>query len=328
MPDICDFLSIEKPVLQGAMGGVSRHDLVTAVSNAGGLGTLGYMPPSAFERDIRRIKQTLGAKTFAVNLLMPLISKAHIKACLKHSVPVVTLFYGFDQKIVDALKQAGSVVLFQVGSTDEAKKVISAGADGVIVQGYEAGGHVRGTTELASLLPKIKDAFPDHIVCGAGGIYDKASADACRALGADAVCSGTRFLASPESYAHAAYKAKLLEATETVVTDLFGVGWRDPHRVIPNDAVQKWCQPNGKEPYWLPVVHAVTGLLSHLASSDDGGAKIIAKQSVNRPLYTPASLAPKMPAEMIEVVALYAGECVRDIHTLIPAADTVAELAP
>ena len=74
----------------------------------------------------------------------------------------------------------------------------------MIVQGYEAGGHIRGCLE--DLLPKIKNAFPDHVVCGAGGIYDHVSAEACRGLGADGVCSGTRFLASPEASAHTAYK--------------------------------------------------------------------------------------------------------------------------
>lgn len=326
MVDACDFLSIEQPVLQGAMGGVARHDLVVAVSKAGGLGTVSYLPPQMFADELKRVEQSLSGTTFAANLLMPVITDVHVKACLDSSVPIVTLFYGFDQKIVSALKDAGKIVLFQVGSVNEAKRVIAAGADGVIAQGYEAGGHIRGTTRLSELLPEIRSAFPDHLVCGAGGVHDKSSAGACRDLGADAVASGTRFLTTPEAAAHPAYKQRLVDAVETVATNLFGVGWRDPHRVVPNEAVKKWCKPNGKEPAWLPVIHAMTRIVAKLSSSD-GSAALAAKQSLDRPLYTPASLSPEMPAEMIDVVAVYAGECVRDINDIRPASQIVEDLA-
>lgn len=324
--DACDFLSIDKPVLQGAMGGVARHDLVVAVSKSGGLGTVSYLPPQMFADEMKQVEQSLSGTTFAANLLLPVITDVHVKACLDSSVPIVTLFYGFDQKIVSALKDAGKIVLFQVGSLDEAKRVIAAGADGVIAQGYEAGGHIRGKKRLSDLLSEIRSAFPQHLVCGAGGIHDGASADACRNLGADAVASGTRFLATPEAAAHPAYKQRLVEAAETVATNLFGVGWRDPHRVVPNEAVKKWCKPDGREPSWLSLVHAMTRVVAKLSSSD-GSAALTAKQSLGRPLYTPASLSPEMPAEMIEVVAVYAGECVRDINDIRPARQIVEELA-
>ncbi|MEM1380596.1 MAG: nitronate monooxygenase [Pseudomonadota bacterium] len=324
--DVCDLLSIERPVLQGAMGGIARHDLVVAVSQAGGLGTLGYLPPDGFARELERIQDSLEGRTFAANLLMPIIRKAHVEACLNSSVTIVTVFYGFDHRILSALKDAGKTVIFQVGSLAEAQKVITAGADGVIVQGFEAGGHVRGTKRLADLLPEIRDAFPNHLVCGAGGIHDKQSADACRALGADAVCSGTRFLASPEASAHRAYTEQLSKATETIVTNLFGVGWRDPHRVIPNAATRKWCRADGREPPWLPMVHAGTRIASRLRRAD-GAAKMTARQSLSAPLYTPASLTPEMDAALLDVVALYAGECTRWIDDVQPAARTVQELS-
>ncbi|MEM9225306.1 MAG: nitronate monooxygenase, partial [Pseudomonadota bacterium] len=135
MIDACDFLSIDKPVLQGAMGAVARHDLVVAVSGAGGLGTLSYLPPAFFAAEMARIQDSLGKRSFAANLLMPIISKAHVEACLNSDVPIVTVFYGFNQNMVSALKEAGKIVLFQIGSLQEARKVIAAGADGVIVQG-------------------------------------------------------------------------------------------------------------------------------------------------------------------------------------------------
>lgn len=326
MVDACDLLSIDKPVLQGAMGAVARHDLVVAVSLSGGLGTLGYLPPNFFASELDRIRESLGGQTFAANLLLPIVQKSHVEACLQSEVPIVSLFYGFDQKVLSALKDAGKIVLFQVGSLAEARKVINAGADGVILQGVEAGGHVRGTDRLANLLPQVKEAFPDHLVCGAGGIHDSKSADACRALGADAVCSGTRFLASPEACAHPAYKRQLIEASETIVTRLFGVGWRDPHRVIPNGATRKWCRADGRDPPWLPMIHAVTRIASRLVSAD-GGARMTARQSLSAPLYTPATHTAEMDAAMLDIVALYAGECTGRIHDLQPAARTVDVLS-
>lgn len=326
MIDACDFLAIEKPVLQGAMGDVARHDLVTAVSGAGGLGTLSYLPAKQFAAELGRIRETLDGRTFAANLLMPIISKDHIEACLSSDVPVVTIFYGFDQSVVSALKATGKKVLFQIGSLEEAQKVIAAGADGVIVQGIEAGGHIRGSQRLSDLLPRVREALPDKLVCGAGGIHDLASAKACRDMGADAVCSGTRFLASPESAAHPAYKQRLLEGSDTVVTNLFGVGWRDPHRVITNAATEKWLDDAGKEPGWLAIAHTLTRLLSKLPI-DEGGMRMTARQSLGKPLYTPNLLTVEMSEELLEVVALYAGECVSEITELQAAGDTVDQLA-
>ena len=308
------------------MGAVARHDLVVAVSKAGGLGTLSYLPPKMFKSELDRVRDSLGKTPYAANLLLPIIEAAHVEACLESDVPIVSLFYGFNANIVSALKEAGKIVLFQIGSLEEAEMVFAAGVDGVIVQGVEAGGHVRGNTPLADLLPQIKKTFPDKFVSGAGGIVDKTTADACRSLGADAVCAGTRFLASPEAAAHDAYKQRLLDGHETVRTNLFGVGWRDPHRVLKNAAVEKWCREDGKEPSWLAALHAFTRMASKIASSD-GGAAMTARQSLKFPMYTPSSLTPEMPEALIDVVALYASQNVGQITQLQPASDTVSNLA-
>lgn len=326
MIDVCDRLSIEKPVLQAAMGSVARQELVVSVSKAGGLGALGYLPAAEFRAELEQILDRLTNISFSANLLMPIIDKQHVQACLDLPVPIVSLFFGFDQTLIDVLKAKGKIVLFQIGSETEAARVIGAGADGVIVQGYESGGHVRGKQVLAELLPRVKEQFPNHIVCGAGGVYDADSAAKCRAMGADAVCSGTRFLASPEAAASPTYKAKLIEANETLVTNLFGMGWRDPHRVIPNAAVRKWCRPDGAEPRWLASVHAVANVAAKLKRTEDM-AGLVARQNLSAPLYTPASLSAGLPDSLADVVALYAGDCVQSIHALQPAADSVAELA-
>ncbi|MEL6978602.1 MAG: nitronate monooxygenase [Pseudomonadota bacterium] len=327
MVDACDLLSLERPVLQAAMGGVSRRELVVAVSEAGGLGTLGYLPPDAFAAELRAIDERLAGRAYAANLLLPIVTRAHISACLAAPVPIVTLFFGFDQPLLTALKEAGKIVLFQVGDETEAARAIAGGADGLIAQGFEAGGHLRGETPLATLLPKLRARFPDHPIIGAGGVHDAASAAACRALGADAVCAGTRFLASPEAAAHDAYKTALIEADGTVVTQLFGVGWRDPHRVIPNAATKRWCSAEGREPRYLKPLHAAARAASRLAAND-GGAAMARRQSLRFPVYTPVTLTPEMPAHLKEAVALYAGVCVKDVTSVKPAPEIVSDLAP
>ena len=179
---------------------------------------------------------------------------------------------------------------------------------------------------MAVLLPKVREALPNHLVIGAGGIHDETSAARYRSFGADAVCSGTRFLASPESAAHPAYKQRLISDSSTIVTRLFGVGWRDPHRVMANAATGKWLRGDGSEPAWLPAVHSLTRILSKLAGGD-GGAALTARQALSRPLYTPSCLTVEMNEELLEVVALYAGECVEEVRELQGAAKTVARLS-
>lgn len=326
MVDARDILSIETPVLQAGMGEIARRELVVAVTEAGGLGTLGYLPHEAFVRELQAIEQALGGKSFAANLVLPAIKKQHVQACLNSRVPIVTLFYGFNRGILSALKEAGKIVLFQVGSLEEARRVVSAGADGVIVQGFQAGGHIRGNARLEELLPQVREALPEKLVCGAGGIYDEASARAIRSLGADAVCSGTRFLASPEAHAHAIYKQRLLDTKRTIVTNLFGAGWRDPHRVLPNAATEKWCKPDGSDPSWLRIVHAMMRPVAKFIDPKRAEA-MIARQSIESPIYAPSSMLPGMDTRLADFVALYAGECVENISELLPAKRIVQALS-
>jgi hypothetical protein len=118
----------------------------------------------------------------------------------------------------------------------------------------------------------------------------------------------------------------LISDASTIVTNLFGVGWRDPHRVLANAATRKWLDASGDGPAWLPAAHALTRLLSKLLTCD-GGAALTARQTVSRPLYTPNCLTVEMREELLEVVALYAGECVEHIQDLQSATTTVARLS-
>lgn len=325
--DLRSRLSIEHPVLQAGMGsGLSGAELAVAVSGAGGLGTVGFSPPRHFEHEIGRTKSVLGGKAYAANLLMPFVHRDHVRACVMHKVPVVTLFFGFNADVMRALKDAGTCVIYQVGSEKEAERVVAAGADGLIVQGHEAGGHVRGTERLETLLPRIRARFSGIPVIAAGGIWDRHSAAHARAMGADGVSCGTRFLLTDESRAHPVYKSRLLAADHTVVTTLFGMGWPAPHRVVPNLALRRWCDESGRPRAGIRALNWLSRFGASLMPLEQAH-KIALSQRTGRPLYTPEALVVGMDPQLIEVTAAYAGECVSHITALWPAARVVDELA-
>src|SRR5262249_40790595 len=147
------------------------------------------------------------------------------------------------------------------GSVGEALGATAAGADGVIVQGVEAGGHVRGEVPALELLERVRAELPrDYPVLLAGGIAERS--DVVRALdaGASAAVGGTRFLLSEESRAHPEYKRRLLEADQTLLTELFGAGWPAPHRVIANEATDHWLRGDPRGPALNRVLNRVLAL--------------------------------------------------------------------
>lgn len=319
-------LGLRWPIVQAALGGgISTADLAIAVSRAGGLGTIGLMPENLFAAEIERAGEALGEIPFAANLLMPMMRRGHLQACLDRRVPVVSVFFGHDRRVLEALKAAGSYVIYQVGSKSEADAVVGDGADAVIVQGVEAGGHVRSTERLDVLLPEVRQAHPGIPVLAAGGIHDAASVRRARGLGADGVAVGTRFLLTPESNAHDAYKQRLVEAGDTLLTDLFGMGWNAPHRVVPNGATRRWCRGDARAPRWLSRFNTLAELPSRwlpLAAA----TSLVGMQRPALPLFSPSPLTRAMPAR-VEATPLYAGECVGRIGDIRPAAEIVRELA-
>src|SRR6266481_4179442 len=146
-PDLRDRLSIEHGVVQAGLGGgLSRAELAVAVSRAGGLGTVGIMgEPAAFRAEIRRARELAAGKPVSANLLFPVMRRAHVDACVAERVPVVSLFFGFDRRVVEALHEAGSVVMHQVGTVEQARRALADGADVLIAQGEDAGGHLLAT---------------------------------------------------------------------------------------------------------------------------------------------------------------------------------------
>jgi nitronate monooxygenase len=326
-PAWCARIGLRHPVVQTGMGGdLAGSELAGAVSAAGGLGTLGLGSPERFAADLHALRTRRPELPVAANLLVPFVRAAHVDACLRERPPVVTLFYGFDAGIVRRLHEAGIWVLHQVGGVDQARRALRDGADGLIAQGEEAGGHLAGDRPLAELLPAVRSLATGRPVLAAGGIHDAETAHRARGLGADGVVAGTRFLLTPEAGAHPEYQARLLAAADTLRTSLFGLGWPAPHRVVPNAATGRWCTRDPDGPRWARAIDALLVPTRRLAPMD-GVGRMVARQRLGLPLYLPVPLSREMDARLADVTPLYAGRCVGAIDRLRPAAEVVAELA-
>lgn len=326
--DVRERFGIEHPVVQaGFGGGLARAELAAAVSLAGGLGTVGMLvAPEKFRREIRQARERAGVRPFAANLLFPVMTRAHVRVCVEERVPVVSLFFGFDRRVVDALHGAGSVVAHQIGTVDQARRALADGADALIAQGAGAGGHLLATEPLATIVPKLVDLAGGRPVLAAGGIWNRDSVERAQSFGASGVSAGTRFLLTHESHAHDAYKNRLLQAQSTLVTLLFGLGWHALHRVVPNAATARWCSRDPLGPRLVRGVNAATEWL--LKNGGEAGMRAFVKrQRVGLPFFTPAALVRGMDAALADVTALYAGECVSNIGELAAAGDVVKELA-
>ncbi|MCU1627908.1 MAG: Enoyl-[acyl-carrier protein] reductase [Pseudonocardia sp.] len=242
---LCRQLGVSFPIWNAGMGGgLAGAELAAAVSNAGGLGVLGMggLPAPVIREQIRETR-ALTNKPFGVNIIMPLMGQddTQVECCLEEKVPVLIFFWGDAGPYIEKAHAVGTKVVVQVGSVAEAKAAAAAGVDAVMIQGVEAGGHVRGTTGLSISLPATVDAVQPLPVIAAGGIADARGVAAALALGAQAVSLGTRFLCSDES--RAAYKDRVVQATaeDTYYTKLFDLEWSDaPHRVLRNKAVEEW----------------------------------------------------------------------------------------
>ena len=313
MPPLLERLGVELPVVQAGMGGgLSRHELAAAVSEAGGLGTIAVNGAAAIRRELAATRALTG-RPIAVNVLLPFARRDWFEAAAQ--ADVVVTFWGRPRR------RTPGVWLHQCGSVEEARAAQAAGADGVIVQGVEAGGHVRGTTPAPELLERVRAALPpQYPLLLAGGIAEPADVREALEAGATAAVAGTRFLLSEESRAHALYKERLLAAEETLLTDLFGAGWPAPHRVVPN-AATRCDRPRGSR------------LLNRLMAP---GARYtppslqLRMMRAQRPgsrILTPAGPTDDGPGTLVEAGAPYAGETVARLDQVRPAAELVRELA-
>lgn len=212
---ITELLGIEHPIIQGGMAWVAESTLAAAVSNAGGLGLIagGSAPIDYLREQIRRAK-SLTDKPFGVNImLMSPNAEDLAQLVIDEGVPVVTTGAGNPGKFIPAWKEAGVKVIPVIPSVALAKRVEKAGADAVVAEGTESGGHIGENTTIC-LVPQVVDAVEIPVIA-AGGIADGRGFAAAMMLGADGVQIGTRFLASTECQIHPTFKELVLKAKDT-----------------------------------------------------------------------------------------------------------------
>jgi nitronate monooxygenase len=312
-------IGVELPVVQAGMGGgLSRSELAAAVSEAGGLGTIGFLAPDGLRGEVA-VARRLTEKPLAVNLLLPFARTAHYEAA--DDADVVVTFWGRPKR------RTARTWIHQCGSVEEALAAREAGADAVIAQGVEAGGHVRGSLSAAELLERTKAAVgDDYPVLSAGGVTDRSGARERLDAGAEAVVSGTRFLMSEESGAHASYKERLVGASDTVLTELFGFGWPAPHRVVPNAATSRWLGADSRGPAWIRALQKATAPLLSRAPVPLQ-LRLATTQRAGRPVFGPAAATDDGPVSLVDAGPLYAGECIARIGDVRPAAALVDELS-
>jgi NAD(P)H-dependent flavin oxidoreductase YrpB (nitropropane dioxygenase family) len=320
---------MDVPVVQAGMGGgLAGPQLASAVAQAGGLGTLGWVPADRLRESIRRMRDEVGDRAVAVNLLMPFVRRRDVEVCIEERIDAAVVAFGGDPGLVGELRNAGVFVFVMVGADDQVRRALQWGADGLIAQGGEAGGHLTGSTPALELLPTARSEAAGRPVFLAGGIATGQDTRTALAAGADAVVAGTRFLLTHESGAHPEYQRRILAADSTYRTTLFGFGWPAPHRVVANAATRRWCHSDGTTRRIPELINARSAALVRLAERRNLNPDIILRtQTPHLPIFSPAALLEQMPTSWADRTALYAGESVLRMDSVIAARDAVAELA-
>ncbi len=309
---VCDLLGCRYPLVLAGMGGVSRSELVAAVTRAGGFGLLGMVrePPELIRQEVARVRAATRG-SFGVSII-PAATDAkllddQIAACIELRVPAVCLFWDLSRGVIERLRAAGTLVICQVASADEADQAQRAGAHILIAQGLEAGGHVRATLPLAQVLLDVL-ALATVPVLAAGGIADGADIAAVMALGAQGAVLGTAMIPTHESFAHDFHKQKIVDSTDgqTVLTEAFHINWPTgaPVRVLTNS-----------------VTHGEHG--SHL-----GARRIVIGEEEGRPIYLFSTDSPlRFTTGNLETMALYAGMGAAQIDAVVGAQERLRQLA-
>lgn len=300
-----DLVGCARPLQLAGMGAVgSGVALAGAVSRAGGLGMVGAAgtPVPRLEALLDELGRTTRGP-FGVNFLMPFLDRTAVVVAAKKA-PVVEFFYGDpDPSLVDLVREQRALAGWQVGSAAEAAAAVAAGCDYIVVQGTEAGGHVRGERSLTELLTELRGAVTVPLVA-AGGIASARDVTRMLEAGASAVRAGTRFLASAESAAHPGYVDALIGATaaDTVLTRTFSLGWDAPHRVL------------------RPCVAAAE-------EAGEGNVGTIMSPEGEWPVPRLSTLPPTVDARgNVAAMAMYAGTSVDGVRERLPAAAIVEEL--
>jgi NAD(P)H-dependent flavin oxidoreductase YrpB (nitropropane dioxygenase family) len=308
---VCELLGIDRPIVQAPVAADPR--LPAAVSNAGGLGSLG-LSWADDAGEVVRETAALTDRPFSGNFVLVSDQHRRVDQALSAGLRIVSFIFGDPGGYVESVHDAGGLVMHTVGSAEEARRAVGSGVDILVAQGWEAGGHVWGGVATLPLVPAVVDAVGPVPVIAAGGIGDARGVAAVLALGAQAAWLGTRFLLADEMPIHAEYRRRLIAASETDAAwyaDLYEVGWPDaPHRAIHNSTAERWEAAGRPAPGGRPGEGEV---IAHFASGDP----------ILR--YSPA---PPMVGTTgdIEALSLWAGQSVALARRSQPAAEIVAEL--
>ena len=310
---LTDLLGCDYPIVQAGMGGPARSELCAAVSGAGAYGCLGMVKetPEVIRREIAAVRERTD-RPFGVNLVPfatdPALLEEELSACFEARVHTLVFFWEVRRDLVARAHAAGCRVLYQVGGIGEAVAAERAGADGIICQGFEAGGHVHGTATSLVILPQVAAAVTVPVL-GSGGFGSGRSLVAALALGAEGVHCGTAFLATDESFAHDYHKRRIVEASseDTVYSDVFAIGWppHSPGRTIRNSVTDLYADD----------------LMHH--GPDDFPREVIAREG-DSPVFRFSTSSPlRNTTGDIEGLALYAGQVAGSIERIRPAAEVI-----
>ncbi|MCO5220455.1 MAG: nitronate monooxygenase [Thermomicrobiales bacterium] len=314
--DFTSLANIDLPIVQAPIGSATTPQLAAAVSNAGALGMLSLTWRSPSEaREVIRQTRELTDRPFGINLVLHWDPVERLAIALEEGVPIISLSWGDPGPWVEQIHAAGALLVHMVGSTAGAIGAKHAGADAIVVQGYEASGHVEGQTSIMAILPEVVDAVGPTPVLAAGGIGDGRGLAAALCLGASGVWMGTRFLLTEEADAHPEYQGWMVEAGagDTIHTTLFRGGWppNTPLRTLHNRSLQLWEEAGRPEPGRGPGEGDVLGHTSK-------GAPIMRYHDDFPGARTTGDL---------ESMVLYAGQSVGVMHEVLPAAAVVQSVA-
>ncbi len=310
---VCELLGIEQPIVQAPMGSAAIARLAAAVSNAGALGTVAL----TWVADVGSVvRDTAGLtdRPFGGNFVLEWDMHRRVDRALEAGLRIVSLTWGDPAPYVEQVHDAGALLMHTVGSAVQARRAADAGADVIVAQGWEAGGHVLGTVATLPLVPAVVDAVAPVPVIAAGGIADARGVAAVLALGAQAAWVGTRFLLAEEAPAHPEYRRRLIGAAETDAewyANLYDVGWPNaPHRALRNSTAEAW-KSAGQPP----------------SPARPGEGEAVAQLACGEPLVRYSSeMALEGATGDVEALSLWAGQSVGLVKSVQPAAEIVAEL--
>ena len=295
---VCDLLGIQLPIFQAGMSSYTTPELVAAVSNAGGLGIIGGLSrkPDDLREEIRKVRE-LTSRPFGVNHVISQVDEDAMDVTIELRVPVLSLAWGRAGDIVRRAHDAGMKVIHQINTPEEAGRAASDGADVIVAQGYEGGGHV-GAMSTLPLVPQVVDVVNGVPVLAAGGIADGRGLAAVLMLGAQGALIGTRFLATPEAGGRGHSKDVILNAlgSQTVASkffdDVLGLRWPGALlRSVRNPLLDRWGQ---RQQDWA-----------------------LAAQRIR----------PSLEAALAAGDFVIAGEAAGLIHDIVPAGELVARIA-